>query len=98
MIRSLLDHYSPNPDPQYTSVIRPSATIINEIQPGDTTIYVDNAYPVFTDLDNLNENVRDILIIEDKETESAVATANVSTSSTSPPLEYPVVELVMQIL
>ena len=71
----------PKSRPQYTSVIRPSATIINEIQPGDTTIYVDNAYPVFTDLDNLNENVRDILIIEDKETESAVAVANVSTSS-----------------
>ena len=71
----------PKSRPQYTSVIRPSATIINEIQPGDTTIYVDNAYPVFTDLDNLNENIRDILIIEDKETESAVAVANVSTSS-----------------
>ena len=71
----------PKSRPQYTSVIRPSATIINEIKPGDTTIYVDNAYPIFTDLDNLNENIRDILIIEDKETESAVAVANVSTSS-----------------
>ncbi|NDB30786.1 hypothetical protein EB151_14710, partial [archaeon] len=37
--------------PSFQSNIRPSATVIKKVEPEDTVIYVDNAYPLFVDVD-----------------------------------------------
>lgn len=68
--------------PSVQANITPTATVIKKILPSDDVIYVDNAFPLFSDLDQLNENIRDIIITEDKEVSSAVATAVVSGAST----------------
>ena len=68
--------------PSYQSNIKPSATVIKKIEPGDEVIYVDNAYPLFSDIDGLVEDIRDILILENKNIEFCLAESVVSTSST----------------
>lgn len=68
--------------PSFQSKVRPTATVIKKIQPNDQTIYVDNAYPLFSDLDGLTEDVRDILIFENKIIEPCLTQAVVSSSST----------------
>jgi len=68
--------------PSIQSNIVPTATIIKKILPSDDVIYVDNAFPLFSDLDELNENLRNILITEDKLVLSATGQATVSGAST----------------
>jgi len=68
--------------PSFQSNIRPSATVIKTISPQDSAIYVDNAYPLFSDLDQLAEDIRDLFIFEDKSITSALGQAVVSSSST----------------
>jgi len=68
--------------PGLKSRVVPNATIIKDIDPGDTVIYVDNAFPLFEDLDELTENLRDIIVTENQKVESATAYAVVSASST----------------
>ncbi len=72
----------PKSRPSFQSNVRPSATVIKKIQPQDEVIYVDNAYPLFSDLDGLSEDIRDILILENKTIEPCLSEAVVSTSST----------------
>lgn len=68
--------------PSLQANITPTAHIIKKIQPSDEVIYVDNAFPLFSDLDQLNENIRDIFITENKEIVDAVGQATVSGAST----------------
>ncbi len=68
--------------PSLISTIRPTTRIINQVNSTDTSIYVNNAYPLFTDVDNLTESDRNILIIENKDTTTSISTAVVSVSST----------------
>jgi len=68
--------------PNLQSNITPTANIIKKILPSDDVIYVDNAFPLFSDLDQLNENVRDILITEHREISPATGQATVSGAST----------------
>jgi len=68
--------------PSYQSNLRPTATVIKKIQPADEVIYLDNAYPLFSDLDGLSEDIRDVLILENKVIEPCLVEAVVSTSST----------------
>jgi hypothetical protein len=68
--------------PSFQSNVKPSATVIKKIQPDDEVIYVDNAYPLFSDLDGLSEDISDVLILENKIIEPCLAEAVVSTSST----------------
>lgn len=68
--------------PSFQSNVRPSATVIKKIEPEDEVIYVDNAYPLFADIDGLSEDVRDILILENKSIEPCLVESVVSTSST----------------
>ena len=62
-------------------IIRPQATLIKNISIDDTSIYVDNAYPIFSDVDGLNENIRDIIVVENRDIEAATGLANVSAAS-----------------
>jgi hypothetical protein len=68
--------------PDLKSNIRPNATVIKPINVSDTEIYVDTAFPFFAGTDNLTEDLRDVFIVENKETESARATSLVSSAST----------------
>jgi hypothetical protein len=67
--------------PSLTSLIRPTATIIKKVGESDTSIYVDNAFPLFSDLDNLNEDIRNLKIFEHRTISNPVVTSVVSTSS-----------------
>lgn len=71
----------PKSRPDLRSVIRPQGTIIKNVGINDTKIYLDSAYPIFTDVDGLIENLRDALITEDRLIESTIAQAQVSSSS-----------------
>ena len=67
--------------PSIQSGIKPQATVIKTIGIDDTVIYVDNAYPLFTDVDNLSEDIRDCLILEQRDIEPCIVQSVVSTSS-----------------
>ena len=68
--------------PGLRSGVVPNATLIKDIAAGDTEIYVDNAFPMFAELDSLNENLRDITIIDDRDVEEALVNTTVSGAST----------------
>jgi len=68
--------------PSLQSNIKPFATVIKKIEPTDTVIYVDNAYPLFTDFDNLPEDIRDALIVENRTVRESLGQAVVSSAST----------------
>ena len=68
--------------PSLQSNIKPCATVIKKIEPEDNVIYVDNAYPLFTDIDYLSEDLRDVLILENRVIGECLSTPIVSTSST----------------
>jgi hypothetical protein len=68
--------------PNLQSNITPNATIIKNILPSDDSIYVDNAFPLFSTLDELSEDLRNIVVTENKEVSSALGYAVVSGVST----------------
>jgi len=67
--------------PNLQSNIKPFATVIKKIEPDDASIYVDNAYPLFSDVDQLSEDIRDLIIVENRTIEPCLTEAVVSTSS-----------------
>ena len=68
--------------PGLSGRIVPNARVINDVKLGDTEIYVDNAFPIFSELDTISEDDRHIYIVEDRATQVAIATAVVSSAST----------------
>jgi len=68
--------------PNLQSSVKPSATIIKKVDPSDTVIYVDNAYPLFSDLDALPEDIRDALILENRVIQESLGECVVSSAST----------------
>ena len=72
----------PKSRPGLSGKIIPNAKVINDVGPTDTEIYVDNAFPIFSELDTLSEDDRNIIIVDERTTEVAIATAIVSTAST----------------
>jgi hypothetical protein len=68
--------------PGYQSKIKPISTVIKKIGPTDNAIYVDNVYPLFSDIDNLSEDIRDVLILENRTIQPCIGQAVVSASST----------------
>jgi hypothetical protein len=68
--------------PTLTSNLKPTANLITKLSTTDLAVYVDNAFPIFTEIDKINENLRDIDVIEYKEIDSAVAITTVSVAST----------------
>jgi hypothetical protein len=67
--------------PSLKSNIRPQATVIKNISIDDDEIYVDNIYPIFTDIDKLNEDLRNIIVLEDRQIEPATCQSQVSFAS-----------------
>ena len=49
----------------------------------DSSIYVDNAFPLFVSSDNLSEDNRNVIISEDSEKSPAIASASVNLSASS---------------
>ena len=68
--------------PSLNSRIVPNAYVIKKVLPDDVEIYVDNAFPIFTDIDTLSEDKRNIKICETREISPAIGTCVVSSSST----------------
>lgn len=68
--------------PSLQSNIKPSATVIKKVELEDSVIYVDNAYPLFSDIDLLSEDIRDLLILENRSVQECLGQTIVSSSST----------------
>ena len=70
--------------PDLKSRNTPTTRIIKSVEKNDTTIYVNNAYPLFVeDIGRgLVEELRDVIIVDNKTVDSALGNANVSASST----------------
>jgi hypothetical protein len=71
----------PKSRPSLKGLIRPQATLIKNISIDDASIYVDSAYPIFSDVDGLKENLRDIVVVENRDIEPATGLAIVSAAS-----------------
>ena len=71
--------------PSLKSRIIPTARLIKSISKTDPVIYVDNVFPLFSELDKnrgVPEDLRDVLIVEEREIQPARASSIVSTAST----------------
>lgn len=68
--------------PSLTANLRPNAIVIKEIGLTDDAIYVNNAFPIFSNVDGLTEDKRDLLITETRTVSVAMATCIVSSAST----------------
>jgi hypothetical protein len=68
--------------PDLKARVIPTTKIIKNINQEDTEIYVDNAFPLFTEADTISEDLRDVFIIESKTISPGIATAVVSAAST----------------
>ena len=70
--------------PDLKSRNTPTTRIIKSIEKNDTTIYVNNAFPLFVeDIGRgLTEELRDIIVLDNKAVESASGTAIISIAST----------------
>jgi len=60
----------------------PTSRIIKNVKTTDTEIYVENAFPHFSQLDDLLENRNSVILFNEKDTETAKITATVSTAGT----------------
>lgn len=68
--------------PDLKSRVEPTAKLIKSLRAGDNVIYVDNAYPIFTDVDGLTEDIRDVNIVDTGEVRPTISKAVVSAAST----------------
>jgi photosystem II stability/assembly factor-like uncharacterized protein len=67
--------------PSLKSRIHPSTIAIKSISALDNEIYVQNAFPLFSDIDGLEEDSRDLKIVENREISPCIATAFASIAS-----------------
>jgi hypothetical protein len=71
--------------PDLKSKITPTASVIKDISKRDLQLYVDSAIPLFEDIDEnrgLSEDLRDIIIVNNREITSPIVEAIVSSGST----------------
>lgn len=76
--------------PSLKSRVIPTAKVIKDISKTDSKIYVDSAIPLFEDIDEnrtLNEDMRDIIIINNREIADPVVKASISYGSTISSIE-----------
>ena len=71
----------PKSRPSISGRVVPNSYVIKKILEDDTSIYVSNAFPLFTEIDSLGEDKRNIKICETREISPAIATCIVSSSS-----------------
>ena len=67
--------------PSLRSRVAPITRLIKSVEKDDIEIYVNNAFPLFTDVDKLQESLRNIKIIDDEEIEPAIVQSVVSGTS-----------------
>lgn len=80
--------------PSLKSRIIPTSYVIKDISETDTRIYVDSALPLFSDIDEnkgLSEELRDIVVVDNREISTPTLRTVVSTASTISDvvLDYP---------
>lgn len=68
--------------PDLKSRVEPTAKLIKTLTPGATEIYVDNAYPIFVDVDKLSEDINNVKVVDTGEIRAAISSATVSAAST----------------
>jgi photosystem II stability/assembly factor-like uncharacterized protein len=68
--------------PNLIASIDPRTQLIKNVNIVDTSIYVNNAFPLFTSVDLLPEEDSNVLIIENRDTNVAIGTAIVSIANT----------------
>jgi hypothetical protein len=71
--------------PDLKAKVTPTARIIKNVAVSDVEIYVDNAFPLFTAVDEnngVNEELRDIIVVDNNEVSIGFGTATVSLGST----------------
>lgn len=71
--------------PGLKSRIIPNTNIIKSVSQDDEQIYVNNAFPLFSDLDKnkgLSEDLRDVFIVDNIDVTPGISTAIVSTATT----------------
>jgi hypothetical protein len=71
----------PKSRPSLKSKVLPTTRIIKNVGNLDDKIYVNNAYPVFTNIDKLIQSERNIQVFDDGEVSPGIVTSVVSTSS-----------------
>ena len=71
----------PKSRPSLKSKVLPTTRIIKNVGNLDDKIYVNNAYPVFTNIDKLLQSERNIQVFDDGEVSPGIVTSVVSTSS-----------------
>ena len=67
--------------PSLKAKVLPTTRIIRNVGASDNVIWVNNAYPVFSDIDLLTQSERNAQIFEDYDIEPGIVTSLVSTSS-----------------
>ena len=67
--------------PDLKSRIKPIATVIKPVTKSDTEIYVDNVFPIFSDVDNLSEDLRNVIVFDNQEISPALVSVAVSSTS-----------------
>ena len=67
--------------PSLTSKVLPTTRLIKNVGKTDDTIYVNNVFPIFTNIDKLTQAERNIQIFDDNEVLPGLVTSVVSTSS-----------------
>ena len=67
--------------PSLKSRTTPTTRIINNVGETDREIYVENAFPIFSDIDLVTQSERNVLIFDDREIRTAISTSFVATSS-----------------
>ena len=68
--------------PDLKSRVEPTAKLIKPLTAGAQEIYVDNAYPLFVDVDQLSEDINNVKVVDTGDVRPAISSATVSAAST----------------
>ena len=68
--------------PDLKSRVEPTAKLIKPLTTGAQEIYVDNAYPLFVDVDELTEDINNVKVVDTGDVRPAISSATVSAAST----------------
>ena len=67
--------------PSLRSRVAPITRLVKSVEKDDIEIYVNNAFPLFTDVDKLQESLRNVKIVDDEEIQPAIIQSTVAETS-----------------
>ena len=67
--------------PSLKSRTTPNTRLIADVNETDREIYVENAFPIFSDIDLVTQSERNVLILDDRTIETGIGSAVVGSSS-----------------